>query len=139
MQKQYPQPVAGLFILNKKNQLLLIKSHKWQNGKIWSVPGGRVEIGETIEHAAKRESIEEIGLKVKFIKVFTVFDAINPRNFYKKAHFIFLECLLFTENDNFQIDENEIQHAQWFDFDKIDFSKTEYFTIQTIKELKKIL
>ena len=37
--------------------------------------------------------LEEVGLKAKLVKVFAVFDAINPKNFFRKAHFIFCELL----------------------------------------------
>ncbi|KKP58107.1 MAG: NUDIX hydrolase [Candidatus Gottesmanbacteria bacterium GW2011_GWA1_34_13] len=138
MEKTYPQPVVGAFIVNRQNQLLLIKSHKW-GGVMWSVPGGRVEVGETIKHAVEREILEEVGLKAKLVKVFAVFDAINPKNFFRKAHFIFLECYCKTENNNFQLDQKEIQEAKWFDLEKLKNLNIEPFTQKAINELKKNL
>ncbi len=139
MEKKYPQSVVGGFILNKKKQILLIKSYKWAKGKLWSVPGGKIKTGETIEQAIKRELLEEVGLKVKFQKVFLVLDAINPEFFIKKGHMIFLECECLTDNNNFKLDQKEIQEARWFELDKIDFNQVESFTKRAIKELQKKL
>ena len=136
MEKTYPQPVVGAFILNSQNQILLVKSYKW-GGILWSVPGGRVEVGETIKSAVEREIKEEVGLKAKFVNVFTVLDAINPKNFFRKQHFIFLECLCKSENNNFKLDQNEIQEAKWFDFKILNFADVEPNTAKAIKILIK--
>lgn len=44
--------------------LLMLRGREPQRGR-WSVPGGRVEPGETLEQAAAREALEETGLRVR--------------------------------------------------------------------------
>src|SRR4030042_3155436 len=130
---QYPEPVVGLFIKNNQGKSLLAKSYKWAKGKMWVVPGGRIEWGEKIAEAAQREALEEVGLKVKFIKVFAVFDAIYPKNFHKKKHFIFLECqCLVDDNQTAKIDNREIQKAHWFSQKDIKELELESFTRKAI-------
>ena len=54
---------AGACIMNDKGELLLQKRSSEEN--IWGLPGGALEIGESIEEAAKREVKEETGLDIK--------------------------------------------------------------------------
>lgn len=54
-----------LYILNDKKQLLVGQSFRSGN---WSIPGGAVDRGETPEKAAIRETLEEVGVRVKNVK-----------------------------------------------------------------------
>lgn len=58
-------PAAGVIIVNEQNQILLVqRGHAPQQGR-WTVPGGRLEPGESPEQAAVREAREETGLEVQ--------------------------------------------------------------------------
>ncbi|NDE68110.1 NUDIX domain-containing protein [bacterium] len=57
----YRKGVSAL-IFNKKDQLLLVNLESF-NEKYFSVPGGSLEEGETLEQAAYREVAEELGIR----------------------------------------------------------------------------
>ncbi|SDB79996.1 acetyl-CoA carboxylase carboxyl transferase subunit beta [Raineyella antarctica] len=58
-------PAAGVIILNEQRQILLVqRGHEPQRGR-WTVPGGRLEPGESPDRAAVREAFEETGLHVR--------------------------------------------------------------------------
>lgn len=113
--KQYPEVVVGLFIFNKKGEVLLVKSHKWKNA--WIPVGGHVELGETIEHAAKREAFEETGLRVKNLRLINVLEGIFPKNFVKKKHFIYLH-MSCTTLGKVRLDDDELQEYAWVQLEK---------------------
>lgn len=110
---KYPEPTTGAFIRNKKGALLLVKSPKW--GNYWTVPGGHIEIGETIEESVIREVKEEVGIKVKLLRVFSTLEAIFSKQFHKRKHFIFLQCECLMEKDQpIKLDGREIINYKWF-------------------------
>jgi phosphoglycolate phosphatase len=91
---------------------LLCDSHKWPG--FYTVPGGHVELGETCEDALVREIKEEVGLDVKILELVSVQQVIFPKEFWKKAHFIFFDYLCSIEgNQEPKIDSNEIQATIW--------------------------
>ena len=57
-------PCAGAIIRDEAERLLLIQRRNEPGAGLWSLPGGRVEAGETDQRAVVREVAEETGLVV---------------------------------------------------------------------------
>jgi len=130
----HPEAVVGTFIVNGTS-ILLTRSPKWESGTLWVVPGGHIEYQESIEEAVVREVQEEVGILVKFEKVFAVYDAIEPKHFFKKRHFIFLECVCRYVKNELKIDNTEIIEAQWVEKEKIFQMPLEPFTRKAIESM----
>jgi 8-oxo-dGTP diphosphatase len=58
-------PCVGAVIRDEAGRILLIKRGHEPGRGLWSVPGGRIEAGETDEQAVVREVREETGLEVE--------------------------------------------------------------------------
>ncbi|MGY1623453.1 NUDIX hydrolase [Geodermatophilus sp. SYSU D00965] len=56
---------VGAVVHDARGRLLLIRRGHEPSRGLWSVPGGRVEPGETPEAAVEREVLEETGLRVR--------------------------------------------------------------------------
>lgn len=128
---KYPEVVCGVLIINKKRDILLVKSSKWKD--YYVVPGGHVDYGEEIKDAAEREALEEVGIKTKFVKMLTIQELIFPKEFYKKKHFIALDCLCKAISTKVKKDGREIKETLWINPKKALTLKLEPTTRKAIK------
>ncbi|CAN7274612.1 NUDIX domain-containing protein [Devosia sp. LjRoot16] len=62
-ESRQPPNAASVALIDRDKVLLIQRARKPYFG-MWSLPGGRLEAGETPEQAAEREILEEVGLSV---------------------------------------------------------------------------
>lgn len=62
-------PCVGAVVFDARGRLLMIQRGHDPGAGLWSIPGGRVEPGETDEQALVREMLEETNLQVKVGKL----------------------------------------------------------------------
>jgi 8-oxo-dGTP diphosphatase len=72
--KNFPIMVVDAVIKDRRGVLLTLRSIKPYKG-YWTLPGGGVNRGETLKDAAKREVLEETGLKVEVVKYNGYYDS----------------------------------------------------------------
>jgi 8-oxo-dGTP diphosphatase len=78
MKRHYPdQPLAGVgAVIFRGEEVLLVRRGQEPARDSWSLPGGLVELGETLEEAISRELAEETGLRVVILGVAAVLERI---------------------------------------------------------------
>ena len=76
--RRYPQrPVLGIgALIFDRGKILLVERGKEPLKGCWSLPGGVLEIGETLEQGIVREVREETGLQVEPLKMLEIFERI---------------------------------------------------------------
>lgn len=79
MTAEYPErPVpAAAGVTFRNDDVLMIKRGGPPHQGRWSVPGGSVEVGETVEAAVVREVLEETEVQVRPVRVVLVHDLIE--------------------------------------------------------------
>jgi mutator protein MutT len=65
-------------IVFQGDEVLLVKRGREPGLGKWSIPGGAVEVGETVERAIQREIEEETGLIIEVVDLIEIFERIIP-------------------------------------------------------------
>jgi nucleoside triphosphatase len=109
-EQRYPEPTVGALIFNPEGQLLLVKTHKWP-GK-YTIPGGHVELGESLSEAVQREVKEETGLEVLETEFLCFQEFIYDDSFWQKRHFIFFDFICRVGNSEVSLND-EAEEYYW--------------------------
>jgi 8-oxo-dGTP diphosphatase len=113
--RQYPErPIVGVgaVIVDEGKVLLVKRKYEPLKGQ-WSLPGGMVEIGETLETALAREMLEETGLGVDVGPVIEVFDRImRDEDRRVRYHFVLIDYLCWPASGSLQAG-SDVEEAVW--------------------------
>ena len=71
-----PRVAVGAVVF-KDECVLLVRRGQPPAEDLWAIPGGSVEIGETLQEAAEREILEETGIQIRASKPIYTFDVID--------------------------------------------------------------
>ena len=72
-------PATAVAVLNRKQEVLL---HLRNDSTHWGLPGGLMDLGETVVECAQRETREETGLSVRNLKLYGIFSGPRFENTY---------------------------------------------------------
>ena len=92
----YPKaPIAGTgVVVFKEGKILLIKRGQEPSKGKWSIPGGRIELGEAAFEAARREVKEECSIEVEIERVLdSVDNIIRDEDGRIEYHFVIIDLL----------------------------------------------
>ena len=95
-QREYPKaPLVGVgAVVIREGKILLVRHAVPPGIGKWSVPGGLVEVGETLSQACVRETEEETGIKSEVLELINVFDIIDRDDDAKtKYHYVLVAFL----------------------------------------------
>lgn len=118
---EYPRPAVSVDIVairekEGRRELLLIQRKNEPYMNCWALPGGFLDMGETLEQAAERELKEETGLEINSLRQLGAFSKVDrdPRTRV-------ISVAYFAELTSGQtaIAADDAQDVGWFDLEKL--------------------
>jgi 8-oxo-dGTP diphosphatase len=94
--REYPErPLVGVGgVVIAGGRTLLIKRGSAPLEGQWSIPGGMLELGESIAEGVRRELAEETGIEVRVLDLIEVFERVIPGEAGRtRYHFVILDYL----------------------------------------------
>jgi ADP-ribose pyrophosphatase YjhB (NUDIX family) len=112
-QKQQPVIFAASAAVWHEGKVLLVKRGRSPGKDFWSLPGGKVEQGETLQEAALREVLEETGLSPKIHGLIGVFKVAAGAVQYE------ISCFAAQSSRQELMPGDDAADAQWFSPDDL--------------------
>jgi len=129
VKRLYPkQPIVGVGAVITCNGKILLEKRKYDPGRgKWSIPGGLIELGESVEQTVVREVLEETGLEVGSPRHIDVVDnVVKDGNGDVKYHFIILDYFVKLRGGTLKA-ASDAEDLKWVSFDEVekyDLTKT---------------
>jgi 8-oxo-dGTP diphosphatase len=129
MKREYPdRPIVGVgAVIIDRGRVLLVKRGSPPMLGQWTIPGGVVELGETLRSAAEREAQEETGLTVHAGEVIEVIDRILPGDDGRtQFHYVLVDflCSVVQGEANAGSDAAEVAWAAENELETFKLEKT---------------
>ena len=102
-------------VLFHEGRVLLVKRGREPAKGLWAIPGGKIEPGEKLTDAVKREFLEETGIEVEAGEVVYVFDAID----LPKYHYVIIDYLVKMIGGDLRAGD-DAEEVRWFAPDELD-------------------
>ncbi|KPL60938.1 NUDIX hydrolase [Rossellomorea vietnamensis] len=119
-------PGAVVIILNDHHELLL--QHRTDGG--WGLPGGLMELGESLEETARREVKEETGLEIGELTLVNIFSGTDYYFKVSNGDELYSVTAVYVTKDvsgKISVDETESVDVQFFKLDELPDGLTDEY------------
>jgi len=135
MKRKYPdQPLVGVgAVIFRGEEVLLVRRGQEPARDAWSLPGGLVELGESLAAALRREVMEETGLIINILGITAVLDRIYRDDAGAiPYHYVLVDFLCDYESGDLT-PASDITAARFVSLSELDRMDLPTFTAQVIR------
>ena len=126
--------VLGVYCVIESEDKILLTEDVGKPG--WKLPGGKVDLNETLEAAVKREVEEEVGLKIEPTEIFAIEEYINPVLEHRIRIFVSAKYLSGT----IKLADGEVSKSIWVSKEELtNMKESEFFKDFIYKATRKYL
>jgi ADP-ribose pyrophosphatase YjhB (NUDIX family) len=122
MAREYPEhPVVGVgaVVVRDHKALIIKRAHEPRKGE-WSLPGGLLELGESLQDAVRREVKEETNLDVAAGPIIDTFDRVHRDAAGRiRYHFVIVDFVCWSD-DGDAVAGSDAEAVAWVTADEID-------------------
>lgn len=124
--------VAAAIIFNDRNELLICQRKEGGScSNLWEFPGGKLELGESLEECCIRECREELSVDIKILSLYDETSYAYPDN---QIHFTFYLAELLSDESDIKMNvHRQISWVTVSELDKYDFCPADIELIKRIK------
>ncbi|GAB4270550.1 MAG: NUDIX hydrolase [Methylomicrobium sp.] len=119
----FPTPAIGVggIVFNHRDEVLLIRRNQPPANGYWSIPGGKLEPGESLAEACCREFEEETGLRVRIVSLV----ALVERRI-EDFHYVIADFWVELTDDSAAIPtaNSDVSEALWISLERLDDYQT---------------
>jgi 8-oxo-dGTP diphosphatase len=119
--RRYPnRPVIGVgALIFHRGRILMAQRGKEPLKGWWSLPGGAVEAGETLDAAIRREVLEETGLVVEPLRVHEIFERImRDAEGKPEYHFVLIDYICRV-NGGTPVAGDDVARVEWMRLEEL--------------------
>lgn len=121
-----PQIAVGAVVV-RDGRVLLVQRGQPPSEGLWAIPGGRVELGETLQEAVEREIKEETGLTIRARHPVYTFDVILRDDAGRvQFHYVIVDLLADYVSGELRPGD-DVRQARWVapvELEKLPISQT---------------
>jgi len=113
--RRYPRrPIVGVgALIFRRGRILMAQRGKEPLKGVWSLPGGALEVGESLDAGVRREVMEETGLEVTPVKVFEVFERIlRDARGAAEYHYVLIDYLCRVTGGTLRAGD-DVSRVEW--------------------------
>ena len=128
-----PQVAVGAIVF-KEDKVLLVLRGKPPAENLWSIPGGSVELGETLQEATEREIREEAGITIRAREPVYTFDVLERDNKGNvRFHYVIVDLAADYISGELRPGDDAVD-VRWFSADEVNKLKVSEATRKLLNE-----